>query len=62
MRMWHAIAGGTIWVLVAVSMASAALQPVSVAAQRSAAGDVRLVAVCVNGSPSLLMGCSSMYL
>jgi hypothetical protein len=62
MRTWQASAGGTIWMLVAVSMASAALQPVPVSAPASAADEIRFVAVCADGSSSLLMGCSSMYL
>ena len=61
MRTWQAIAGGTIWMLVAVSMATAALQPVALSAQ-PAADEIRFVAVCADGSSSLLMGCSSMYL
>jgi hypothetical protein len=62
MRTWQAIAGGTIWMLVALSMASAALQPVAISASATAVDEIRFVAVCADGSSSLLMGCASMYL
>jgi small neutral amino acid transporter SnatA (MarC family) len=62
MRNWQTIAGGTIWMLIAVSMMFAALQPVSVSAPASAREEFRLVAVCADGSSALLMGCASMYL
>ena len=62
MRTWQAIAGGTIWMLVAVSMASAALQPVLDSAPAPAGDEIRFVAVCPDGSSNLLMGCASMYL
>ncbi len=62
MRTWQAIAGGTIWMLIALSMASAALQPVLDSAPVSAGDEIRFVSVCADGSSNLLMGCSSMYL
>ena len=62
MRTWEVIAGVTFWMLVAVSMASAALQPVLDLAQAAACDEFGLVAVCADGSSNLLMGCASMYL
>ena len=60
MRNWELIAGATAWVLVATSMASAALQPVEVtAADRDG---TRIVSLCADGSPRLAMGCASMHL
>jgi hypothetical protein len=61
MRNWQAVAGGAAWMLVAVSMASAALQPVEVSAA-PARGELRLVSLCADGSSNLLMGCATMHL
>ena len=58
MRTWQAIAGGTVWMLVAMSVAFAALQPVL----DLACDEIGPVAVCADGSSNLLMGCASMYL
>ena len=62
MRNWQVIAGGTVWMLIATSMASAALQPVSISPPAADRDEIRLVAVCADGSSNLLMGCASMYL
>lgn len=62
MRTWQAIAGGTVWMLVAMGIAIAALQPTLHLAQALACDEVGPVAVCADGSSNLLMGCASMYL
>ena len=59
MRTWQAIAGGAIWMLVAVSMASAALQPVLVSPPGAPALEIRLVSVCADAGSNPLIGCSS---
>lgn len=58
MRKWEAIGGGTLWALVAILMASAALQPVEV----SAAGPMLTVSLCDDGSLTPIMGCTSIHL
>jgi hypothetical protein len=62
MRNWQTIAGGMVWMLIAVSVVLAALQPVTVSVLASLRDDMRFVAVCADGSSNLLMGCASMYL
>ena len=61
MRKWEAIGGGTLWAMVAILMASAALQPVDVPASAAAEPD-EFVALCGEGGASPVMGCNSIHL
>jgi len=57
MRKWEAVSGGAVWALIAISMFSAALQPVEV----SAAGAVRsaqVASLCADESAGPA-GCDS---
>ena len=60
MREWQTWSGGAAWMLLATLMVSAALQPVEVSA--APVETVRLVAVCADGTSSLVMGCESIHL
>lgn len=62
MSTWQAIAGGTAWMLIAMSISFAALQPALDLAQTLACDEIAPTAVCADGSSNLLMGCASMYL
>jgi hypothetical protein len=60
MRKWEAIAGSAIWMMIALSMTFAALQPVELSA--SAGDTLRLVQLCPDGGTALAMGCESIHL
>ncbi len=62
MRNWPTVAGGMVWMLIAVSVALAALQPVTISFLASLGDEMQFVSVCADGSSNLLMGCASMYL
>ncbi len=61
MRKWETIGGGALWVLTAIMMISAALQPVEVSAA-TPVESVSVVSICADGGSSPVMGCSSVQL
>jgi hypothetical protein len=61
MKKFEALAGGVLWITLALIMAAAALEPVPVKA-RTFAPETTSVAMCGDGSAMLAMGCESIHL
>lgn len=61
MRKWNAIGGATAWVLIAVAMMSAALQPVEMSAARSIMA-APVMTLCSVAAANPVLGCETSHL
>jgi hypothetical protein len=62
MKKFEALAGGVIWITLALTMAAAALEPVPLKADTPDRPSATSVAMCADGSAMLAMGCESIHL
>ena len=60
MRKWEAVSGGAVWALIAISMFSAALQPVEVSA--AATDRTAQVSACAEAGAKPATACDSIHL